>query len=215
MKPGVLDRISAARPSWLGGGAVEEEATDEESQGLLGMARIGITNVASQAGEKMGGQFGMAMQVASIGQEAWTMFFIFFGIGCVLIAGSITFLPLLMFAPQKFATAFTLGSLCLLCSLGALKGFGPLVSHLTSAERLPFSVWYLGSLAGTLYASLWRHSTILTIVCSVMQLGNLLWFLLSYLPGGAWFMSTVQDAICGGLRKLCCGCFSKGGSVPL
>jgi len=214
MKPGILDRISSNRPTWLGGNE-EVEGTDEESQGLLSMAQKSITNVASQAGEKMGGQFGMAMQVATIGQEAWTMFFIFLGIGCVLIAGSITFLPLLMFAPQKFATAFTLGSVCILFSLAALKGIGPLVSHLTSVQRLPFSLWYFGSLAGTLYASLWRKSTTLTIVFSVMQLGNLLWFLLSYIPGGSWAMGTLQDALCGGLRKLCCGCFSSNSSIPL
>mmetsp|Transcript_15159 Transcript_15159/g.40021 ORF Transcript_15159/g.40021 Transcript_15159/m.40021 type:complete len:132 (-) Transcript_15159:67-462(-) len=124
-------------------------------------------------------------------------------------------LPLLVLMPQKFAFVFTGGSLCFLGSFGVLKGFPSLIAHLGSPDRLRLSAAYVGSIAGTLWASLWYRSAILTIVFSGIQIIQLLRFFVSYIPGGSSVLTVVCDALKGVLGKFCCGCFSKGAAIPL
>mmetsp|Transcript_93087 Transcript_93087/g.207977 ORF Transcript_93087/g.207977 Transcript_93087/m.207977 type:complete len:247 (-) Transcript_93087:52-792(-) len=202
-------------------GAAEEKAslygTEEETQGLLGMAQKGLEGVATRAGGALGGKLGGYVQAVSIGRERWAAFFALLCLGALLVMASLSMLPLLVLAPQKFAAVFTSGSLCLLAAPAALKGVGSLVSHLTSREKLPLSVGYVGSMAGTLWASLWYRSTLLTIAFSAMQIMELLWFFASYIPGGSTVLGFVCDAASGLTRRMCCGCIcgSGGGSIPL
>ena len=111
---------------------------------------------------------------------------------CILV--SLTFLPLLAIAPRKFATLFTFGSLLILSSFSVLKGHAAFLQHLISAERLPFSVGYAVSLVGTLYAAMWSQSYVLTMVFSLAQIVGLLYFVFSYLPGGAQVLNFVGGA---------------------
>ncbi|KAK4902016.1 Protein transport protein sft2 [Elasticomyces elasticus] len=64
---------------------------------------------------------------------------------------------------------------------------GPMVyaRHLISAERLPFTATYFGSIGLTLYFALGLHSTILTLMSSIVQFVALLWYLVSYFPMGS------------------------------
>merc|ERR1719433_767114 len=160
--------------------------TEEETQGLLGLAQQGLQNVTEKAGGAVGrnlsGSLGMAAQVAAIGQQQWIMFAVLLAFGCLLMASAIGFLPLIVLAPHKFASVFTTGSLCFLGSFAALKGIGPFVAHLTSSERLPLSAAYFGSMLATLWASLWYRSSLLTMVFSGIQISQLLWFFVSYIP---------------------------------
>ena len=48
-----------------------------------------------------------------------------------------------------------------------------------------FSLVYIGSLLGTLYASAVIQSTVLTAMCAAVQLTALALFVVSYVPGGA------------------------------
>lgn len=83
--------------------------------------------------------------------------------------------------------------------------WGPVnyVKHLFSVERLPFTVVYFGSLSATLYFSVWLHSTPLTALSAVIQITSLVWFLVSYIPGGQTglsffrriFTSTVKTSV--------------------
>ena len=79
--------------------------------------------------------------------------------------------------------------------------------HLLSCERLPFTLGYLATAIGTLYCALsvsynchccpcsyvnipiycflQLHNTILTILLAAVQIMALVWFLVSYIPGGA------------------------------
>lgn len=203
--------------SWFGAGNEGRYSggTEEETQGLLGLAGQHLSNAADMAGAKLGGGMGAAMQVATISQNQWILFFALLAMGLLLSAAAWATLPLLVLAPHKFACTFTAGSLCLLSSVTALKGVWPLVSHLTSKEKLPFSIGYFGSMAGTLWASLWYRSTLLTMAFSIAQIVQLMWFLVSYIPGGPIVMGYVQDAFCGMLGRACCGYFFKSGSIPL
>merc|ERR1719356_756531 len=92
-------------------------------------------------------------------------------------------LPLIIIMPHKFAFVFTGGSLCFLGSFSALRGTGALISHLTAPDRLMLSFGYVGSMVGTLWASMWYRSTLLTMVFCSIQIVELLWFFASYIPG--------------------------------
>lgn len=70
------------------------------------------------------------------------------------------------------------------CTTSQLRGWRQQVSAMMSAERLPFSAAYLGSIVATLYAALVMRSYLLSLVCSGLQVVALLYYLLSYFPGG-------------------------------
>ena len=59
------------------------------------------------------------------------------------------------------------------------------MAHMLSRERLPFSAAYFGSIVATLWAALVMKSYILSLVCSGLQVVALLYYILSYFPGGA------------------------------
>ena len=64
--------------------------------------------------------------------------------------------------------------------------WGPM-SHLKdlfSRERMMFTISYFGTLFATLYFALYVQSTPLTVLCAVLQIIALLFFLASSIPGG-------------------------------
>jgi len=70
------------------------------------------------------------------------------------------------------------------CSFSFLWGPVNHLRHLFSRDRLPFTAAYFGTLFATLYFALHVQSTPLTVLCAVGQVVALLWFLISYIPGG-------------------------------
>ncbi|GLG94083.1 hypothetical protein R5R35_010012 [Gryllus longicercus] len=104
------------------------------------------------------------------------------GILCFVLAALYT--PVLLFKARKFALLYTLGSLFLICSFAFLWGPMNHIRHLFSKERLPFTTVYFGTLFATLYFALSVQSTPFTVLCAVGQIVALLWFLMSYIPGG-------------------------------
>lgn len=95
------------------------------------------------------------------------------------------FLPLLIVSPGKFALSFTFGSVCTMSAFNMLGGWRAALAHMFSSERLPFTTVYIGSMMGTVYAALIMNSYILSIVFSAVQVIALLYYVLSYFPGGA------------------------------
>ena len=63
----------------------------------------------------------------------------------------------------------------LVCSFSFLWGPWNHIKHLTTAERLPFTIAYFGSLFATLFFALSLKSTMLTTVAAVIQIVALLW----------------------------------------
>jgi Got1/Sft2-like family len=49
------------------------------------------------------------------------------------------FLPVIILAPAKFASSFTMGSVLIMAAFTALKGWRQQLTHMFSKERLPFS----------------------------------------------------------------------------
>ncbi|ANZ73689.1 BA75_01162T0 [Komagataella pastoris] len=109
----------------------------------------------------------------------------------VLIAGSVVcfiicvlLFPVLTLKPTKFALLWTMGSVFFLASFGVLQGAKNYFIHLTSAERLPFTVGYFASITSTLVFAVVLKSTILVILSCLVQFIAMIWYFISYFPGG-------------------------------
>ncbi|KAJ1453381.1 Got1/Sft2-like family-domain-containing protein, partial [Pelagophyceae sp. CCMP2097] len=94
-------------------------------------------------------------------------------------------LPVLVLRPQKFALCFTLGSLHAHRSFGVLRGWRNHFRTLLQRERLPFTAAYVLTMLASLHAAVVSRSFILTIICAGLQCTTLLYYLGSYVPGGA------------------------------
>lgn len=95
------------------------------------------------------------------------------------------FLPLIVVAPRKFAICFTFGCLFIVGSFFVLKGPRTQLLHMISKERLPFTAGFVASMVATLYVSMVLHSYILSVVFSAIQIFALLYYVISYFPGGS------------------------------
>jgi hypothetical protein len=94
------------------------------------------------------------------------------------------YIPFLLLKARKFAMLYTLGSLFIIASFSLLWGPVHHVKHLMSVERLPFTVAYFGTMSATLYFALSVQSSFLTILFAVGQVLALIWYIVSYIPGG-------------------------------
>jgi len=97
-------------------------------------------------------------------------------------------LPMITFRPQKFALSFTFGSLTFMASFGILTGPAAHFSSMLTSDRLPFTVVYVISMLATLYFTFTvggASGYLLVLGASGCQLVALLWYLISFLPGGS------------------------------
>ncbi|GAA5863383.1 hypothetical protein JCM8547_006965 [Rhodosporidiobolus lusitaniae] len=93
-------------------------------------------------------------------------------------------LPLLAVKPRKFAVSFSLGSILFMVAFSVLQGPAAHLKHIFTQERLPFTAAYFGSLVLTLFFALYKHSYLATLICGVIQCGALIFYFVSYFPGG-------------------------------
>ncbi|EDO46566.1 predicted protein, partial [Nematostella vectensis] len=104
------------------------------------------------------------------------------GVFCFVMAGFIA--PFIVLKARKFVMLYTMGSLFTIGSFSLLWGPVNHVKHLCSLGRLPFTAAYFGSMIATLYMALIVRSTILTALFAVVQIIALIWYFVSYIPGG-------------------------------
>mmetsp|Transcript_83241 Transcript_83241/g.156649 ORF Transcript_83241/g.156649 Transcript_83241/m.156649 type:complete len:317 (-) Transcript_83241:34-984(-) len=195
-----------------------------------GMGFAGVTAAASAAAQK-GVQSAVAGSIAAtrsagnvarsastsisevaISRRTWSYFFGYAFLGTMLISLAFGFLPMIVFAPQKFALLFTLGSLCFLSSFSVLRGHSAFIRHLLSRSRALFTVTYATSMVGTLWASLVYRSYVLTMLFSIVQVCVLAWFLVSYIPGGRQTLR-LFTGIGWRMAKGCCFFASRSSSL--
>ena len=93
-------------------------------------------------------------------------------------------LPILVIRPQKFALAFTTGSIFFCTALAVVRGVGPFLRSFLTSRRLPYALAYALTLVLTLWAACLRRSYILTVVFASMQIGFWCWSALMHMPGG-------------------------------
>ncbi|KAA8523527.1 hypothetical protein F0562_009950 [Nyssa sinensis] len=126
------------------------------------------------------------------------------GVFFVFIAFTM-FLPVIVLVPQKFAICFTLGCSFIIGSFFALKGPKSQFVHMSSKERLPFTLGFIGSMVGTIYVSMVLHSYILSVFFSVLQVLSLVYYAISYFPGGSMGLKFISSSITSSFLK----CFSR------
>jgi len=165
------------------------------AKGLAGNVAGSAKDKLSKAGENIKGLGQLAQSPAKLAQFAGV-----FVLGVMMISMSLSFLPMLPVAPQKFALLFAFGSMTMMGSFALLKGPKAFAGELIQREKLPFSAAYGVGLVGTLTATIILKSYLLTAFFGIMQALSLLYFLASYIPGGKAALSS-----CGRLcRKLVC-----------
>lgn len=137
-------------------------------------------------------------------------FMTFLGLGVICFGLALAYIPVLVIYARKFSLLFSLGSCFTMASFSFL--WGP-VNHtknlFATRERLPFTFTYLVSLFATLYFAMGLQSTVLTVIAAVAQVIALLWFVLSFIPGGQTglkWMTKLCSSIC---KK------SAGSSLPI
>ncbi|MBA0580424.1 hypothetical protein Gorai_022640, partial [Gossypium raimondii] len=102
--------------------------------------------------------------------KAFIYFGLFLAAGVFFVFIAFTmFLPVMVLMPQKFAICFTLGCGFIIGSFFALRGPKNQLAHMSSKERLPFTIGFIGSMVGTMYVSMVLHSYILSVLFSVVQ----------------------------------------------
>ncbi|KRZ33682.1 Protein transport protein SFT2 [Trichinella pseudospiralis] len=104
--------------------------------------------------------------------------------GLICLGLASLYIPLLLLKARKFGTLYTFGSVFFLLSFAILLGPGTFGSHMFSKARLPLTLVYFSSLFATLFCSIWWRSTLLTLICVIVQVFAFIWFMLAYIPGG-------------------------------
>ncbi|GKV44531.1 hypothetical protein SLEP1_g51707 [Rubroshorea leprosula] len=115
------------------------------------------------------------------------------------------FLPVMVLMPQKFAICFTLGCGLIIASFFALRGPKNQLAHMSSKERLPFTLGFIGSMVGTIYVSMVLHSYIFSVLFSVLQVLALAYYAISYFPGGSAGLKFLSSALISSVMR----CFGR------
>ncbi|XP_058114810.1 protein transport protein SFT2 [Magnolia sinica] len=165
----------------------------------------GTFNVVSKGVRDIPGNLQSATSSVPSGKSL--MYFgLFLATGIFFIFISFTmFLPVMVLMPQKFAICFTLGCTFIIASFFALKGPKNQLAHMSSRERLPFTVGFIGSMVGTIYVSMVLHSYILSVLFSVIQVLSLSYYSISYFPGGSAGLKFLSSTLTSSILK----CFGR------
>lgn len=102
--------------------------------------------------------------------------------------------PVLTLKPRKFVMLWTLGSVLFFLSFGVLQGPVSYLKHLSSKERLPFTVVFVSSQISTIYCAVVLKSTVLSLIMGIVEILSILWYTASYFPFGAQTMQMLFGA---------------------
>ena len=97
---------------------------------------------------------------------------------------STLFLPVIVLRPHKFALLMTLGNLSIWLAIAFLRGPYEQLMELTALNRLPFTILFGGSIVMTFTAAMKRGGYLNVLLFTAVQFMALLWYVLSYFPGG-------------------------------
>ena len=128
-------------------------------------------------------------------------------------------LPALALRPQKFALSFAFGNFAFQGAFSMLVGPIAHVKSMLQPDRLPFTAVYLGSTASTLYFCFSYGGVsgyVMVLASVVLQLLSLLWYLITFIPGGSRGLQVVTKAVSkllgplfNALTQCTAMCFSK------
>ncbi|XP_024356992.1 uncharacterized protein [Physcomitrium patens] len=197
--------------------AARKEADEGSLSSVASAAAMDLEAGLSSAGSTLVGAFssvtkGMRDLPSSVSSAATYVpsrqsimsFSVMIGSGVFFIMLAFTvFLPMIIVAPQKFAICFTLGCIFIMGAFFALKGPKSQALHMISKERLPFTLGFLGSMCATLYASMVLHSYIFSVFFSGIQVLALLYYVISYFPGGSAGLQFITSFFTSAVMKCC------------
>ncbi|GLT26398.1 hypothetical protein SLA2020_014670 [Shorea laevis] len=165
----------------------------------------GTFNVVSKGVRDIPGNLQSATSSVPSG-KALMYFGLFLATGVFFVFIAFTmFLPVMVLMPQKFAICFTLGCALIVGSFFALRGPKNQLAHMSSKERLPFTLGFIGSMVGTIYVSMVLHSYILSVLFSVLQVLALAYYAISYFPGGSAGLKFLSSALTSSVMR----CFGR------
>ena len=110
--------------------------------------------------------------------------------GCViftalgLFSSFMGWLAIGMGSTWKYSVLATLGQLMSLLSTLFLMGPQRQCEMMFDLERRAATLLYLGSMIFTIAVAVWTQSTVLCVLCGVVEYGALFWYSLSYIPYG-------------------------------
>jgi len=222
-------------PRASGGGGTGAPSPGEAAAGsLLDRARNAASAVSS-AGSKAAGAAASATQAAKIAtglEEAppkstleeltscpamsyktrLTGFIICYAIGSLFWLLSTPAIPFILVAPAKFAVPYTLGSLISMASTMFMVGPSRQLKNLCKEDRRATTSIYIGSMFGTLFfafQNLGILGTLLCLVCIGLQMGSMVWYVASYVPGGQSMVRAFGQkciACCPSCMSTCLSC---------
>ena len=128
-------------------------------------------------------------------ETSYTTFFIFFGIGLLIIGISFLFLPMIFLFPQKFVCLFSIGSIILLFSFIFIYGTSKYIGMLFEGKRKFYTLIYFLSLGVGFYFALFNPYYLACLISSVVQIIMLIIFVLSFIPGGETGISFIIHGI--------------------
>lgn len=165
----------------------------------------GTFNVVSKGVKDLPGNFQSATSNIPSGKSL-----LYFGLllatGVFFVFMAFTlFLPVIVLVPQKFAICFTLGCGFIIGSFFALRGPKNQFYHMSSRERLPFTLGFVGCMMGTIYVSMVLHSYLLSVFFSVLQVLALAYYAISYFPGGSAGLKFLTSSMTSSLMR----CFGR------
>uniref|UniRef100_A0A3N7FS86 Vesicle transport protein n=1 Tax=Populus trichocarpa TaxID=3694 RepID=A0A3N7FS86_POPTR len=128
--------------------------SNESSTGLASIGSFDLEAAVRSANDTVSGTFNVVSKGVSGNFQSATsnipsgkalMYFgLFLATGVFFVFTSFAlFLPVIVLVPQKFAICFTLGCGFIIASFFALKGPKNQLAHMSSKERLPFSLYLI------------------------------------------------------------------------
>jgi len=110
------------------------------------------------------------------------MILLLMGVFCMGLAS--LYIPVIVFKSRKFVLLFSLGSVFFISSFALLWGVKKHLKHLFDPARLPFTLCYFSTLIATIYYAMIVKSVLFTLLFAALQILSLVWYIVSYIPGG-------------------------------
>ena len=141
--------------------------------------------------------------------ENYPYFCAVFLTGCLFIILSFFFIPVMVISPYKTANLFNMGCLVILISFAVLHGPKEYCINRFLCGPKPRNLFAMGFFVCiflSIYVSIIKKSFILTLIVLILEVGCLIFFLMTYFPGGVDGVSKLFKTIWGSLQsigKLC------------
>ena len=129
--------------------------------------------------------------------------------GVFFITMSFFFLPTFVISPYKVANLFNFGSILILSSFAVLNGvYKYCIEQFLCGDRGKYAFGWILMMMLTSYFSIIRRSFFLTLICLLIEMVFLAYFIAAYFPGGVEGMKYMLKSIGRGIKSCFMACIS-------